>query len=196
MEAATIKRLSKEALEDSIAHGYRDHETAPDRICTKAMCEVAEAVSAFRDNKLAKVRGFIRSNQINDKQSDHPSHDDNFMTNYRARMKDSVQDELADVVIYLLILISKFDDQDIPDISKERYKIIPDDFVMAAGQLMRYLTICTWPAEVFNAVRAIDYIERWMYHVTGDDLEWCVEQKMKFNKLRPYRHGRKDDPTL
>lgn len=195
MSPEKIRQLSKEALQCSIEHGYRDHETPLFRICTKAICEVAEAVSAYRDGKLAKTRGFIRSNRINE--SMDPKHyDDRFRENYLARVKDSVQDELADVVIYLLILISKYDDE-IPDISRDRYQAIPDDFVMAAGYLISHLQTCeTIGVSVFNAVRCIDYIERWMYNVTGDDLEYFVEQKMKFNKLRPYRHGRNNDPTL
>lgn len=195
MSPEKIKQLSKEALKCSIDHGYRDHETPPFRICTKAICEVAEAVSAYRDGKFAKVQGFSRSNKINES-LDPQNHDRRFMENYRARVKDSVQDELADVVIYLLILISKYDEE-IPDISRERYQAIPDDFVMAAGHLIVHLRCCEYhPLEVFNAVRCIDYIERWMYTVTGDDLEYFVEHKMKFNRFRPFRHGRKDDPTI
>lgn len=194
MEASKIKQLSKEALKCSIDHGYRDHETPPFRICTKAICEVAEAVSAYRDGKMANLKGFSRSNKLNES-LDPQNHDRRFMSNYRARVKDSVQDELADVVIYLLILISKYDEE-IPDISRERYQAIPDDFVTAAGYLIKHIGVCEWPGVVFNAVRCIDYIERWMYNVTGDDLEYFVEHKMKFNKLRPYRHGRKDDPTI
>lgn len=199
MEAETIKKLAAEAVLDSIAHGYEDHRKERSRVCVKAICEVAEAVEAFRDNNFAKIRGFIRANKINDGQPDHPSHDDRFMVNYRTRMKDSVQDEMTDVVIYLFILLSTYG-YDISKVTKKEMvynSFIPDDFITAAGLVMsRILSITSSENPVREILIVINIIERWMYNETGDDLEWMIGYKMKFNKLRPYRHGRKEDPTI
>lgn len=199
MEIETIKKLAKEALEDSINHGYEDHRKPVSRICTKAICEVAEAVSAYRDNRMASIRGFIRSNQINDKQPEHPSYDDNFVTNYRTRVKDTVQDEMTDVVIYMLVLIASFDEKQYKIDSGTDIVRFPqsNDFIYSAGNLITIINfIPASPDPIASAIRVIAFIESWMHVVTGDDLEWMLRYKMRFNKLRPYRHGRKDDPTI
>lgn len=203
MKAEMIKLLSEEAANDSIAHGYIDNRKPLRRLLTKAVCELAEAVSAYRDGKIAGKAVYKRKKTSIMKiaincENDEKIRDSMLYSNYIDRIKDTVQDELADVMIYLMIALYFFNK---PKRLKLMYPYIKkhtDDFVESAGiiipfiyksddEMMRF-------EEYFLAI--YEWMKDWLDDLTGEDLDFYIHEKMMFNKLRPYRHGRKDDPTL
>lgn len=104
---------------------------------------------------------------------------------------DSVEFELADIVIRCLDLagLRGFDLSEVTYIA-EQYEDLKEGigFVDVCYVLSGTATNHDHTREKIIAILAavLRYCE-----LTGIDLEWFIEQKMKYNRLRPYMHGDK-----
>ncbi len=94
-----LTELSKKIHAGNVERGFYEHPaTFPDR-CMLIVSEIAEAVEAHRENRMAEA-GAARHIVLKMAEMDM----DVFPEYFRSLVKDTVQDEIADAIIRLLDL--------------------------------------------------------------------------------------------
>lgn len=176
-----LNKLRDEAFETAKAHGWHDEELPDETYLMLIITEIAEAVQADRKGRYAHKELFDTSEK-----------DENVWAfNFESYIKNRVEDELADIVIRCLDLagLHDYDLSRVKAVSERNLLTIKDDFPKFAYRLCQLLT---------NEDDSLN--ERLNYGIAGIigyckqkdiDIEWFIEQKMKYNKLRPYKHGNK-----
>ena len=90
-----LNKLRDRAYSIAKAHGFHEKEISDETYLMLIITEISEAVNADRKGINADIEVF-KSLEI--------SQSDNWEWNFKYCIKDSVEDELADVVIRLLVL--------------------------------------------------------------------------------------------
>lgn len=180
-----LNKLRDSAYTIACEHGWHDNEQSDETLLMLIITELAEAVNADRKDRHAyrdKFHDALRTD------------DDNEMWSmlFEQYIKDSVEDELADVVIRSLDLAGSrgFD-------LTPAYLVI--ERIVSLKDHNSFAEICYYISGIITSEP--DAIEERICFVlafligycqfTGIDLDWHVEQKMKYNSLRPYKHGDK-----
>lgn len=181
-----LNDLRNRAYKNACEHGFHDKELSNEHCLCLVISELMEAVEADRNNKHADRKSFKSSYE------DEEPHDNaNFKYNFEKHIKDSVEDELADAVIRLLDLAGlrsiniEINNDDI-DMSSESYVGetftesiygITDALFAGDGVTPYKLTNCI--TNIFGLAKHLEI-----------DLFWHIEQKMKYNELRPMMHNK------
>lgn len=189
IDRESLLKYGKMAAEDAEKHGFNNGEDLFS-LLTRAASECAEIIKAKEEGRIGNLTGFHMALGYLDGnvKLSLKVYNAAFVQQYNDKCKDSVQDEMADVVIFLMQAIYLFDID-----TKERHhavNLIGEDFVNSAGTIMQnILEASEYPEELLNV---ISNIEEWMKRETGDDLRWWIENKIRYNRLRPYKHGLKN----
>lgn len=190
-----INEMKERAYDIACKHGWYEQKRSNIHELMLVVSELGEAVNADRNGKYANRERF--ENVL--KEFHVP-----FSYAFNQCIKDTVEDELADAAIRILSLagLNSADLEEEP-FSEEGL----EKFVKAAN---KGLTISdnpekiTFPEElsvVFSAIMKVlqegasmggvlGYIYVIAYR-RGIDLKWHIEQKMKYNEERPYKHNKK-----
>lgn len=182
-----LNELKDRAYKIAKAHGWHDKELSDETYLMLIITEIAEAVNADRAGKHAFRDKFEASLKSDDD-------GEMFSMLYEQYIKNTVEDELADVVIRCLSFAGHrgWDLQHALDdllSTSEADEIYGDE---TFAEVSYYA--CS------GIIMAIDQ-EKAVHSVLGDvvsycnykgiDIDWHVEQKMRYNELRPYKHGGK-----
>jgi len=185
---AQLQTWAKEIHANAIAKGFYP-ENPKDRsekeMLMLIICELAEAVEAHRENRWMDSGrpGIVPEELANDP--------DNFEANFKALVKDTVEDEMADALIRIL---------DFTEHTK--YVFYPDDSVIssypvenasfAANCLNVVFEITTFSGAGFSSKNIQAAIRRIIGICDEYNIDICfhVEAKMKYNLLRPVKHGK------
>lgn len=188
-----LNELKDRAYTIAKAHGWHDKELSDETYLMLIITEIAEAVNADRNGKHANISMFKAN--CNTPQVRPEGH---WKYIYELFIKNSVEDELADVVIRCLSFagLRGWDLQHTLDEMKgtsDMDVIIGDEaFVETAFSFceeifyVRFSTFSEKEAMLSVLINVVEYC-----NYKGIDLWWHVEQKMRYNELRPYRHGGK-----
>ena len=190
-----LNEMKERAYDIACKHGWYEQKRSNIHELMLVVSELGEAVNADRNGKYANRERF--ENVL--KEFHVP-----FSYAFNQCIKDTVEDELADAAIRILSLagLNSADLEEEP-FSEEGL----EKFVKAAN---KGLTISdnpekiTFPEElsvVFSAIMKVlqegasrggvlGYIYVIAYR-RGIDLKWHIEQKMKYNEERPYKHNKK-----
>ncbi len=190
-----IKRIDEfigRAYETAKKHGFHDEKTSVEHQLMLVISEISEAVEADRKNLHANLDGFEICKDL--------TYNDRFK-NY---VKDSVEDEMADVCIRIFDMCGYFGVK--PYRSMEEILTLRDDWRQEIGKmrfseqayaLVQLLT--SWPPTEVNQVggvlshvfgAALFFIHYWSLEM-GIDLARHIELKMEYNESRGYKHGKK-----
>ena len=178
MTPADWGELAKKAHANAVAKGFYDLTPSIKGCRMLAICELAEAVEADRKGRRAVV-----SEEIDDYV------DEAFVTDFNARIKDTVEDELADFVIRCLDYIgwrSKNCNWEEIDISLD---FIPQGEwreVEGITEMAYYATERTVMSVPYALELVLSYCQ-----FAKIDIMRHVELKMRYNELRPRLHGKK-----
>ena len=188
-----LNNLRDEAYSIAKANGWHDEELPDETYLMLIITEIAEAVQADRKDKHADVDKFkeyqtyygtfLPSEEIRTIR---------FREDFEAYIKNSVEDELSDVVIRCLDLAGlrniEFDyalklmESGMKKVNKAfpvfMYECCADISNGSLATLARRLNVIV--AAIICYCKQQDI-----------DIEFFIEQKMKYNKLRPFRHGNK-----
>lgn len=156
------------------------------------IAEVGEAVNADRNGRLANVDGF--ENYIGDIDWGNKDSKDKWSWAFRHCIKDSIEDELADVVI-LLLEVGKMVNIDFvrPTLVRYNRDFTEYDFAENAFALMKGIANpgisiqrrLVWSIEfVFNWYEAIE-------RKVPKDLWYFIDRKIEYNSTRKQRNGKK-----
>lgn len=201
----TLNALARQAAADSQAHGYEDHLKPVTRTLHKAAFEVAEAVNAYRDSRYCTKSIYEDAKALTASLIESEwAIGINKKVDYEKFVKDTVQDELADAAIYILVAAGNINaDFTVPNRTTEYAirRLIGDrngDFITVAANIIYTLTdVNRYDNDLWSSLLSyIDYLTLWLEQLTGEDLEYYIREKMAYNQQRPYRHGRDNDPTL
>ena len=170
------------AYDNACKHGFHDKEYSDEHWLMLILTEIGEAVDADRKGKHADRLGW---NEWNSRFPMKNNHD--FSSDFERYVKDSVEDELADVVIRCLDFagLKKIDIDQGEDECKDDgssfadkmywicYSLCCDDFYLSEkiGEVI---------IDIFQVASC--------YKI---DLIWFIEHKMRYNELREPMHGKK-----
>ena len=176
MDAEKLTRWSKEIYETAVVHGWHEEKHSPEHYLGLVMTEVAEAVEADRKSRRSNAKICYAKGNL-------------FVDWYNGNVKNSIEEEFADIVIRLLDMAvdlygENFRFEPSPGIHYEPRKDIL--FIESAWNLVRYVV-----GEDMNEISdSIVFVYKWAT-LLGIDLDQHIEWKMRYNSLREYKHGGK-----
>lgn len=177
------------AYDTACNHGFHDKEYPDGHWLMLMVTEISEAVEADRKGKNAD--SVMLTSLYNYTFAYEYPHNSSFRHDFEKYIKDTVEDELADVCIRIfdfaglkgieLILSNQ------PHIKYEYGDIIRRQlFTEFAFKLTGSITFCSVETSLsFVINRIIAYCE-----IHGIDLKKHIELKMRYNELRPIRNGK------
>lgn len=167
------------AYKNAVVHGWHEEEKSSRHCICLVVSELMEAVEADRKGMYAKRNTFeyYMNQRVRDAEE--------FMYAFKHDIKDSVEDELADACIRL------FDFAGVHNIDLEDFDYEnsdTDDYSeMTFTEAIYNITRISMSWDVPETINEIFAFCREM----NIDIMWHIEQKMKYNELRPYKHGNK-----
>ena len=177
-----LNRLRDEAYATACNKGFHDEKHSDEHYLMLVITEIAEAVQADRKGLHAYKDKFLASLKPDDD-------NEMFSMLYEQYIKNSVEDELADIIIRMLdycgmkqinmqMLESK--------LTKEKLPVGMQNF---CDDMFYFCVLITdWPDKYMPNTIAflINYCES-----LGIDILWLVEMKMRYNETRERMHGRR-----
>ena len=190
MDTEKLNALKDRAYKTAIFHGFHE-EVRPDAFWLGlVMSEMGEAINADQKELRANVVRFVEDMELGNP----------FKESFEAHIKDSLEDELADVVIRLFdfaglkryeldidstdhvfstYALPALNDYKLPGILVNCIALLAD--ALREDELRTYVgTVVCVLSDCFKKITGRDY-----------DLWWFVEQKMQYNELRPKLNGKK-----
>lgn len=187
-----LNELKDRAYSIAKEHGWHEQELSDEHCLMLVITELSEAVNADRKGKHADVPKF-KEWQGNSLPLSEETRARRFKEDFEQYIKDSVEDELADVAIRCLDLAGMrgWDLQHVldkeQDISHLEEWFQEKTFASVAFDIC-FDVVMPEPQEAVR--RVIKYVYQYCLW-RGIDIEWHIEQKMKYNELRAYKHGNK-----
>lgn len=195
-----INELKDRAYKIACEHGWYDDNHSDSAEVMLVITELSEAVNADRIGKYAQRKMFERESvtpQLNS--------EEHWRYCYQTFIKDTVEDELADAIIRILSFagckgISLTDEFFVDSNIREAVKGY--EYARKRKGESPY----SFPAQMFTVVGGLsdifkDECETSMEEIMCQifitaylrniDLFWHIEQKLKYNESRPYKHGKK-----
>lgn len=185
MEKINWEELTERAYQNAKNHGWHEEAHSEYHYMMLVVTELSEAVEADRKGKYAQRVMF-------EKNFDTPqvNPEEHWKFCFETFIKDSVEDELADAVIRLLDYAGLHDlFIDDEEFTEEQYldlsEILKDhSFTDIIYTEIRMLSL----SKSFTSIVYYLFVIAYHYKI---DLLWHIEQKMTYNEMRPYKHGKK-----
>lgn len=187
MEHINLNELRNRAYKTACEHGFHDKELSNEHFLCLVISELMEAVEADRKRRLGrncKTRFTMDYNRY----SALVEEEKRFKFSFEKHVKDSLPDKLADACIRLL------------DLCGLRNIELGND-CLDNEVLKEYSHIFigkTFTESIFNITKNLINIDI-VYSLIkifglakhlGIDLLWHIEQKQRYNELRPQMHGK------
>lgn len=177
-----LNELRDEAYSIAKAHGWHDEELSHETYLMLIITEIAEAVQADRKDRHTDVDLFKALLET------YADDDALWKYEFETHVKNSVEDELADIIIRCLDLAA------LRGIGLDRVPSYVTSYCIDKSIAKRdfptfayFLTFKAVNGNVTDVLaRVIAYCK-----LKGIDIDFFVEQKIHYNKLRDYKHGNK-----
>lgn len=178
-----LNELRDKAYQCAVVHGWHEENLSDEHFLCLVISELMEAVEADRKGMHANRANF--EYYMKQRKRD----DGEFMYAFKQDIKDSVEDELADACIRMLDLAGlrgyDLDSFEYEGSDTEDYSDMT--FTESMFRICVYVTDNFYRDEPFILLNEIFAFCR----DRNIDIFWHIEQKMKYNELRPYKHGDK-----
>ena len=175
-----LNELRNEAYSIATANGWHEEEHSDEHWLMLVISEIAEAVQADRKNLHADVEAFKKYEEIID-----------FKENFERQIKNTVEDELCDVVIRCLDLagLRRFDLEEVEALMEIAKSIKEGKGFIDLCYTLSGISTCDDSTE--EKVIAIIAVVLKYCELTAIDIDFFIRTKMKYNRLRGYKHGGK-----
>lgn len=167
-----FNKLSKEAHENAVKHGFWENPVGKMHCLMLIITEISEMVKAHRRGWYANYAGYNGQRG----------------RSFDAFIKDTVEDEMADVVIRLCDLAGAlnmhFEENEvcIEDYPFQKFTFVESAYALTKGMCCNL--------EIEDRIRlGVEFVTEWAKYM-GVYLDWHVEEKMKYNAARPPKHGK------
>ena len=164
---------------NAVDHGWHETPLSSDHYLGLIMTEVSEAIEADRNRRIAYPHSFKKDIKL--------GYD--FKISYNQYIKGSIEEEFADIVIRILDMVCELYG------SKMHWAGYNDDG--SNYQVNRSFVENAWIFVKANLgiskpsiSDSISFMYAWADYL-DIDLDQQIEWKMKYNELRPYKHGGK-----
>ena len=190
MNTEKLNALKERAYKTAVEHGFHE-DVKPDAFYLGlVMSEAGEAINADRKGLHADAKGFEE-----DQANGLP-----FAENFKKHVKDSVEDEIADIVIrlldfaglkgYELSFISYYQESNHVFLQHLKKCGLSGVLFQLMGSLSNaFEQDSTGPC--INGLLSVFSDCFGMFTGSDKDLWWFVERKMKYNEQRPMLNGKK-----
>ena len=173
-----LNELRNQAYRNAVVHGWHEENLSDEHFLCLVISELMEAVEADRKGSHSDIEAF---NKYCDRID--------FKENFERQIKGTVEEELADACIRLLDLAGlrgyDLDSFDYEGSDTEDYSDMT--FTESMFRICVYVTDNFYGDEPFILLNEIFAFCR----DRNIDIFWYIEQKMKYNELRQYKHGGK-----
>ena len=173
-----LNELRNQAYRNAVVHGWHDENLSNEHFLCLVISELMEAVEADRKGSHADIEAF---NKYCDRID--------FKENFEQQIKGTVEEELADSCIRLLDLAGlrgyDLDSFNYEGSDSEDYSDM--SFTESMFRICVYVTDNFYRDEPFILLNEIFAFCR----DRNIDIFWFIKLKMKYNELRPYKHGDK-----
>lgn len=188
MKSVDWNKLRDRAHQTSVEHGFYENKPSNIHFLCLIISELMEAVEADRINKRAVLCSW--EGERYSIFSDQTFHSGNiqFKVNFEEFIKNTLEDELADVVIRCLDLAGA-NNIDI-------HYCAPPDFLNEGKTLTEKVWYLAWVLtnKNFRLSTQLNLTVRGCFQLADDycfDLLWHIEKKMMYNSLRGQKHGKR-----
>lgn len=174
--------LRDKAYRNAVTHGWHEENLSNEHFLCLVISELMEAVEADRKGRYANVGRYIA-------ESDFYCHGAFSDTIFEQWIKDTVEDELADACIRLLDLAGLRG----YDLDKLDYEGSDTEDYSEMNFTESMYRICVYVTDGFYN-EYYDTLLNEIFAFCKDrsiDIFWFINQKMRYNELRLYKHGDK-----
>ena len=182
-----LNELRDKAYQCAVSHGWHEKDLSDEHFICLVISELMEAVEADRKGMHADRVNF--EYYLKQKRNDGE-----YMYGYQKGIKDTVEDELADACIRLLDLAG-LRKADLGETNEDELRCSEGFFDWTFTESI-FSIVCDITNLVFFDKYPFDaYLRASIRLIMGFavkrniDIFWHIEQKMKYNELRPYKHG-------
>ncbi len=184
-----LNKLKDFAFRTALEHGFHDVEYSDNHWIMLVITEISEAVEADRKGKRANVENLksddVRYNSCSDING-------SFSRAFEKHIKDTVEDELADVAIRLLDFAGlrgiEFDN------IRKNVRAEGESFTEKMLSLVKNLMLVTnSETPLTRGLAVLDTLDM-IFNISeemGIDIIWHIENKMTYNGIRTAMHGKK-----
>lgn len=183
MNTEKLNALKEQAYKTAVEHGFHEDVKPVVFYFGLVMSEAGEAINADRKGLHADTKAF----------EEEEASGLSFAENFRLHIKDSVEDEIADIVIRLFDFagLKKY----VLHLFATSYDFVKGEYLAAdLFSIMGILYVMHNDAEIELSINGIiSVLANSFGMLTGSDkdLWWFVERKMKYNEQRPMLNGKK-----
>ena len=182
-----LNKLRDRAYKIAKEHEFHEKEQSDETYLMLIITEIAEAVNADRKGHHAKLEKF--ENQIEYAKM-HNVYSDDYFKSCFSYLKNSVEDELADVAIRIL----DFSGLRNVDLSNNRpsifHYVVSEKKSLCENCYSIVMNITNYRGSIFGMLNDVirQVIELAKFY--SIDLFKFIDLKMKYNELRPYKNGK------
>lgn len=180
-----LNKLSKEAFETAKAHGWHDEEFPDETYLMLIITEIAEAVQADRNNRHTDIDLFEALLET------YADDDAVFKYEFETHVKNSVEDELSDILIRCLDLaaLHGISLKYVDELLAAGAKSVTEQFPVVMYHLCEEL--CLYKEALCEKLNLVVALILVYCHQKDIDIDFFVDIKMRYNRLRPFKHGNK-----
>ena len=192
LDPERLANLQQRIWEIATAHGWHDKPISTAQYCGLIMTEMAEAVEADRNDKRANTNlmaDVMKTQAEGEIGLTQQWYDTWFPVYYKEYVKGSIEEEFADVVIRVLDMAQEVHGDKMRWMGYYPYGQVYEEkksFIENAWYFIR--EVLNWGT--MNISDCVSFMYDWAHHL-DIDLDKHIEWKMKYNELRPYKHGGK-----
>lgn len=192
MSKLNYNQLAAEVHKNSIKHGWWEDKPSTEHFLTLVVCELAEAVEADREGSRCDRKLFASTlcTFVEPYRHNSERYEKKWNSAFEQCVKDTVEDELADAAIRLLDIAGAYNwDFSKPFVGQYSIMVLSQlTFTENIGSIMG--CVCLRTLSNYNRVACSLLQIEYLAMLLDIDLTWHIEQKMRYNASRPYKHGK------
>lgn len=171
-----FNKLAKESHANAVKHGFWEKRESNEHCLMLVVLEIGEMVEAHRAWKRANLEVY------NDGTF-------NSSENFKVLIKDTLEDEMADVAIRLGDLAGALG-VDFDKMNPCKYHRAFDKFTFTENAFALTKGLCRDIIGIEKRIQfGLEYVTKWAKSI-NIDLDWHIDEKMKYNATRPPKHGK------